>query len=689
MRVERRRPRVRLGVALTTALSTLVGVLPLRAGDGVINANQHRTTDNSPCTYPPGGGYTCPENETVPFTHLANNAWISAHSYHVLADCQSLQARCEYQNHSRPKILSSDGCVDPLEVQDWIVDIENTASPYHPLGSIHFEHFDACLSRWATEGNAIAGFSTLPGDAFCEAQESSQEMLQWIQSNNGASVLQQNGLLLRSNDRLQWKVGASATNRRLIGYGFMGAISAGDRLNITEYLKMLREYNVNFTRVWAVEQWTALTVNDPSGPPSPEGPTPFVGTLLDGDYLLFQPNPSFYSRLRQFAQGSADRGIVVQLSLFDKHGLRCLGTNGAGQYQDSPFRDVNNDQPFLENAIPGCTCSASTCQFDFTYSLLEGGTCEPLASFVKTLGNPNFAQIRAMQVGLLRRTGEEIGAIGNMIYEVINEHRFDHDWEGDEDGDTILDGEEWQIEMARQMRLSLPLANGASLNVARDAFNGDVSGTALQSKASDLAGMPWTSVNNNAKVVVEFEEEGGAGASRLLGYATSRALAGFNFMSAHVPFGSSSSWTKMHVRADIAVSSGTVSIGAGASNGHAIFVTVENSPSEIRLYKTGNCMIQAATCLLGTASYSTPAAWHNVRLKIEVDPVTDEGIASVFVDGAAVTGLQNVDFGDIPTFDRAYFNGLNGATPYPANVGKVDNFEAARFCTETTEGCTP
>lgn len=90
--------------------------------------------------------------------------------------------------------------------------------------------------------------------------------------------------------------------------------------------------------------WRRLTGSPPTGS---EGVTPFAGTFAGG-YNLGEDSPIFYDRLRRFAQEGADRGVVVQLSLFDKHGLICPAIDG--RYKDSPYKNGNNHpQPFMPN----------------------------------------------------------------------------------------------------------------------------------------------------------------------------------------------------------------------------------------------------------------------------------------------------------------------------------------------------
>ena len=530
---------------LLAVLAALTLGYPAHGGQGIVSVNQHKTYDNSGCDYvPPGPPSSCPEGENPPYLTLGNNSYVLANSYHVGTHCQELQARCNYKALSKPKILSSDlACVDPDNAKLWIQDI--VQDTYHGLGAVHFEHFDPCLSLKATKGEPIGGWDTIPDQAWCDANmpegsrwaTSSQEMLNWIAGNGAASPLSQNGLLLRSGDKLQWKTGGIAANRRLVGWGFMGGVAAGNRLDPVSYFATLRSKNINLTRVWAFELWSALAVDRDSGVVVEEGPTPFQGALGDGSLFdLYTPNPVFYRKLREFSQAAADRGIVVMLTTFDKHGLICHQSNRPGRYYSSPFRDDNNilSIDFLENTIPQCTCpNSQACSGPVEDPNVS---CIPLDSFVRTTP---FPEIRPIQVAFLRRVGEEVGGVGNVMYEIINEAVKDADWNLDEDGDDSPDGVEWQLAMAYQLRMSLPLANSTNqYNVSRDAFNGDTE-VSLAGKASDLAGATWTA--SNAKVIVASQETGGAGSTRIMGYVIGRGDPGQTSMSGSLPFSSTSS----------------------------------------------------------------------------------------------------------------------------------------------------
>jgi hypothetical protein len=385
---------------------------------------------------------------------------------------------------------------------------------------------------------------------------------------------------------------------------------------------------------------------------------------------------------------------VTQLSLFDKHGIIC--PDEAGQYLDSPYRNLRNlpAQDYLEDEIEPCDCGS-------TSGLTESFppvACQPLYSFIE------HPPIELVHSRFIRRVGEEVGGVGSVLFEVINEALAPSSVPGTETpgdwpasaGTGTSKNQQWQKDVAREIRLAAPLANsGGSVNLARDAFNGEgTSSVGLESKRSDLSESNWYSRPGgaNAKVQYEFQEAeaGSIGPARTFGYVTSQGLAGVPDMGSHLSIASSSSWSKVQVRADIAVSSGFLELGLGATNGNNVYVRIDSSAGLIELFKIGTCMIQSTVCQIGSATYSNPSSCHNVRLRVDRTTLT-AGTASVYVDGVAVAGLQAVALDVIPTFDRGFFRGWNGSTPYPANAAKLDNFEVARFCTNTAPpfNCVP
>lgn len=692
-------------LAAIAIVAYLSAAPPLRAGEGIITVNQHLTDDASvgDCVTPPSCDASA-QYVTLPLNDLGQSSYLAGNAYHVGSQCQVAQARCFYDPYSKTKILSSDaGGSTANDVHLWIGQIRQ--SP-HQAGQIHFEHYDNCLEVWADAGNAVSDLAQ-PTPQQCVdlslPRYSPLDMLIWIRDSSGASVadtmLLQNGYLHVTDGtrrKLRWKVFDSSVGsftdnpKRLVGSGYMGALAAPpERLNILAYFPVLRSHNSHLIRVWAIEQWVA------QAPAATKGPTPFPGTLQAQDYDLSADNPAFFNRLRDFAQQAADRGIVVQLSLFDKHGLICPDplNQHLHRYSESPYWKANNTTINPE-FLPDATC---TCTHGFGPAPDEPDVidCQPTLDFV----NPaNYPELQGYHARYLERVGEEAGGIGNTIYEIINEALAPHDSPRYTPGDWpepagtgTTWNQQWQMDMAKRMRLSLPLANSTSnLNVARDAFNGDSNGTLLSNKVSDVESAPWSANNVRVKLpTTGGTETGGLGPSRTLGYATSNSETSKSSMSASLPFSSTSAWTKMQVRADLTVASGKATIGFSNGGSYTLYVTLDVPSSQLKLQQVGGCPILAPLCTLGTAMIDSPTSTHNVRLKVEQDVNPAYWHVSVFLDGAPVGGLQDITTGPFGTVAAVIFNGSNGSTPYLVDAAKIDNFEAARFCDDENRGCTP
>src|SRR5690606_14954445 len=161
----------------------------------------------------------------------------------------------------------------------------------------------------------------------------------------------------------------------------------------------------------------------------------------------------FYDRLRRFSQEAADRGIVVQLSLFDKHGIICPTING--RYKHSPYKNANNaPQTFMDDTWSNCSCSSLVAE---TPGSFVAQNCWPLPLFIGMSGGQYDDDMDAIHARFLRRVGEESGAVGNMLYEVINEALAPHgskpgDWPDSAPGTGPTTTQAGQEEMVDEMR---------------------------------------------------------------------------------------------------------------------------------------------------------------------------------------------------------------------------------------------
>jgi hypothetical protein len=639
-------------------------------------------------------------------------------------DCGADVARCKHDHYGRTKILSSDaGGTDPLDVLGWIGDMRQS----HGTGQIHLEHFDKCLSEWAIRGNFVGDLSTFPPvstpGSWCRITFSPpvtygpREMLESLQNSASLNALttetrlRQNGMIHSVDGelrKLKWKAfdGASFVDedKRLMGFGFMGALVAGDqRLDASAYFRTLRQHNVNFTRVWAMEMWTA------GSPMAVEGLTPFAGSLA-GDFNLDGDNAAFYHRLRRFAQAAADRGIVVQLSLFDKHGL--IFPTEVGQYRDSPYKNSNNSpQQYLRDTWPvGQTCNAPAGPSS-PGGFAVAPDCTPLYDFLGMHGEPNDAAVDALHERFLRRVGEEAGAIGNLMFEVINEALAPSDPPNGppHPGDWFASGpggvswnETWQKEMARQMRLALPIDSTLGRHVARDAFNGEASyPVVLNGKSLDVDGALWHGENAEVREHPASLESGDPETvppNRSFGYATSRGFSTYSKGWVEIPFGSPAvNWTKQQVRADLICLQGLVKLGFETAAGDKIYAQVDCGQPGAEDFLATISLIEESSPAPPIVRWWTPG-WsinelQNLRLKVFKNAL-GAFTASIYRNGELLPHSE-VGFGAGETpapvnYERAFFWASNGnGQNVPPDVFKIDNFEAARFCDDEARGCQP
>ena len=357
----------------------------------IISANPHPTI----CS----GGPCLPN--VASYFHVAVNA------YHV--DSQSdVNSVIGFPSYGKPKIISDDAGNQTIANNiDWMQD---TCS-----AGLNFEHFAEDLTIKATRGQSIGTYSTFPAD--------SKSLLQAIASSC-ASDLEANGKLTISGTQFRWRNPATGNEKdiQLVGFSSMGAV-VGDNFNITQYLDTLEDYGVNLTRVWAVEQWTALAVRKAGAPHTDQGITPFK-VLGNGQWDLDQISSTFLSRLKSFVQQAAQRGIVVQVTLFDRHGLKNVscGSNALcyGSWMGSPYNSALNVNGVFS----------------------AGPSGQPPANFLDTSGQAwdlNYSYFASAVVNALRSEG-------NVIFEIMNEPRAQGAW-------TESKITAWHRKMATYLRL--------------------------------------------------------------------------------------------------------------------------------------------------------------------------------------------------------------------------------------------
>lgn len=711
--------RMEVGRAPLLVAAAILAIGPVRAhaGNGIISVNQHETVQDNGCTYCPDGNAFCPEgcpndgssdcrydqasdyaagSEMPPYASIANQpagSNVDVFSYHVNPWRSSggvlrrwrgrfCQALAEYDFKDRPKILSTDmryveadGSGD--DVAFYLGLVCDDAAEGSRAGRTHFEHFDRYIDARSQQGHCISSWGHF--DQF------SRNAINAISSASCDVDHFPNGTLTRGAitpggfSKLHFSRPRATQNPNpvttLKGFGYMGALAAGERLDATKYFRILAWKKVNLTRVWAVEQWTGL-VPEPdlcASENEPEGPTPFDGTM--GSYELDTPNSTFYSRLREFAQAAADRGVVVQFSLYDVHGLLNYGQAcWDGRFHDSPYNlDNNTTSPGYIGASPSdCACS----QLGEEPAPLQGemdrtSPCEAPHGFVQHAG------LQANHLVFVRRVAEEVGGMGNVMFEIINEAVAGLDWTA-----TTPTNAAWQSQQAENLRKALPI------RVARDAFNDDW--TSGSNRDFPLAGRKpdrgvsgtdtWTASNVQIMQARDLVNDGGTTIStdNWLGYATSAGQA--SSMSASLPFGEPKDWTSLNVRAQLEASAGSLQIGVSKPYGESLHLELSAEKGTLQLWEVGGGCL--AFCDHGTISVSDPTGAHEVRLKL-VRQTGPQLLATVYLDGAE-TSLANIPLelnSQSGSLTHAFFAGSGDfGVPYPVNTGKVDSFEAAYTC---------
>ncbi len=290
------------------------------------------------------------------------------------------------QAEGKPVIVSDDNssAANVTRVQEAIA---RTAA----LGE-HYEHYDIHLGG---DGRSPAsGPRAHFGDFISTAADFPAESKQILTTlGTHASPLTPGGRLTVSGHEFLWD-GQPVT---LAGSSWFGALVA-KMCDVDGYLDVLASYHVNLTRVWCIEQWTA-TANGAAGFER-AGWLPYDGYKTPDSSLnppetrwnLYSHNDQYFARVKEFVRKAAARGIVVQLTLFDRFGVQCSGS--VGMYTDSPYYDPNNLP-----SISFLTCS--------------GG-------FLPFL-DLSPAPIWTVNQAFIQRMVSELNGYGNVIFEIMNE----------------------------------------------------------------------------------------------------------------------------------------------------------------------------------------------------------------------------------------------------------------------------
>ena len=202
---------------------------------------------------------------------------------------------------------------------------------------VPYEHLSIPLSTKGESGALIAGRDTFPPQARAALGKLS----------GAGDALSAGGVLGVLDGRATW----DGRPVQLVGASWYGALVAA-RTDLEAYLDTLHGYGLNFTRVWLVEQWTTLGAFGPN-PGETVGRTPFTGEFEDR-YDLRRLDDAYFEHLDRFLRLAGERGLVVQLSLFDRAGLHHQGRPTRrnperwGHAWGSPYRRRNNHQALFE-----------------------------------------------------------------------------------------------------------------------------------------------------------------------------------------------------------------------------------------------------------------------------------------------------------------------------------------------------
>jgi hypothetical protein len=169
-------------------------------------------------------------------------------------------------------------------------------------------------------------------------------------------------------------------------------------LDYPAYLRLLREKNHNFMRMWVWEQaaWAPWTIAMPKFHPLPylrTGP----GSALDGEpkFDLTRFNEAYFDRLRSRVSAARDNGIYVSVMLFQGWSVGKKPNEPGNPWSGHPFHRDNN-----VNGIDGD----------------QNGDGE--GTEVHILENP---AIGALQQTYVRKVVDTLNDLNNVLWEICNE----------------------------------------------------------------------------------------------------------------------------------------------------------------------------------------------------------------------------------------------------------------------------
>lgn len=332
-----------------------------------------------------GGVGTC-----LNFNQLQNIEILNFHPLVNVGDSTALidQAINEvYQNHitQGPLIISDDGNKDMQKNESSNSYLFQEAVNY-TLGhySGHYEH----LSYWVTnkeERGEVYDFANPDARDIAALETLSSWGSQNILSTAGSG-----GLTCVQNPNngewfLKWKDQPNPIH--LVGFTALGAVAAGEgTFPVEDFLNMLQRYHINFTRIFIVDPWAN----------SGYYVAPFY---KEGDkYNLNFLNQPYFNRLRRFVTLAAARGIIVQVTVFDRCGLKDSSTHV--DWDRNPY-NCGND----ESGDHG---------MNINYPYFQNGQ-------ITNLNNNNDNTVMNYHRMLISQILNAIGDCRNVIYEIMNE----------------------------------------------------------------------------------------------------------------------------------------------------------------------------------------------------------------------------------------------------------------------------
>jgi PKD repeat protein len=295
-----------------------------------------------------------------------DDADIDAISYHTHNLTEIDNSCAKGATFGKPIIISDDNS-SAQNVTNVLSYISRAASKGE-----HYEHYDYHLGEVGGDGTPIDDENDFPANSLTILTALGDE----------ASTLSAGGTLTVSGREFKW----NGTTVSLFGSSWFGAL-VGLNFNITGYLDTLSDYGVNLTRQWCIEQWTATC----NGGCTDNGVVQYSGSYQDWDISHY--NQAYFDRLRTFVKAASDRGIVVQLTLFDRHGMLDVASS-VGRWEDSPYNTANNSNGLL--------------------SLISG---KNYPAFIDL----DPATIWDINDAFIYRTLYELRDYGNVMYEIMNE----------------------------------------------------------------------------------------------------------------------------------------------------------------------------------------------------------------------------------------------------------------------------